>query len=144
MTIGFGNGGQMLIATAQPWNASFQSIQPFATEAVDGDVTPINAANGTLRSFVGSGRHAVQPQEGSFFFDPELGEQPELTNGAPITDCIMTYPSGTNKNRKGVLYVTGYADGGLIDDEIMVGNLRWRWQGGVKLEDITNVAPPPP
>ena len=144
MAIGFGNGGNLLINTATPWSASFQSIQPFALQAVDGDVTPINSPNGTLRAMIGSGRHAIQPQTASFFFNPETTEQPELTNGAAITECVITYPSGTDKNRKGTLYITGYQDGGLIDDEIMVGEITMRWQGGVPLSDITNVPPTPP
>ena len=138
MAIGFGNGGNLSIPN---WTASFQSVQPFALQAAVGDITSIDAVNGTLRKQIGSGRHQIQPQSASFFFDPELGEDASLTNGAVIADAQITYPSGTNKNRKGNVYVTGYTDGGLIDDEIMVGEVTLLWEGGVLLSAITDVTP---
>ena len=137
MPLGFGNGGNMTIAG---WTALFQSVQPFTLQAATGDVTSIDSANGTLRKMIGSGRHAIQPQTGSFFFDPSGTEIATLTNGAPIADCIMAYPDATT-NRKGTLYVTGYTDGGLIDDEIMVGEVTWQWEGGVPLAAMTNQTP---
>ena len=139
MAIGFGNGGNLSIPS---WSASFQGVQPFALQAAVGDITAINSINGTLRKQIGSGRHQIQPQSASFFFDPELGEQPLLTDGSVIADGLITYPSGTNKNRKGNIYVTGYTDGGLIDDEIMVGEVTILWEGGVLLSAITDVTPP--
>lgn len=139
MAIGFGNGGNLTIPN---WTASFQSVQPFALQAAQGDITPIDQTNGTLRRQIGSGRHQIQPQTASFFFDPELGEHASLTDGSQIANAQITYPSGTNKNRKGNIYVTGYTDGGLIDDEIMVGEVTILWEGGVLLSAITDQTPP--
>ena len=141
MAIGFGNGGNLLINTSTAWAASFQSIQPFTIQNATGDITAINVTGGTLRTQITSSRPAIQPQPASFFFDPELGEQPELTNGADIVDCLLSYP-GSNLNRKGTLSISGYTDGGLIDDEVMVGELTMNWRGGVTLASITNVTGP--
>ena len=138
MAIGFGNGGNLAIPN---WSASFQSVQPFTLQAAVGDITSIDSANGVLRKQIGSGRHQIQPQTASFFFDPELGEHASLTDGSVIADAQVSYPSGTNKNRKGNIYVTGYGDGGLIDDEIMVGEVTILWEGGVLLSAITDITP---
>ena len=138
MAIGFGNGGNLTIPS---WSASFQSVQPFTLQAAVGDITSIDSGNGVLRKQIGSGRHQIQPQTASFFFDPELGETTNLTDGSVIADAIVLYPSGTNKNRKGNIYVTGYTDGGLIDDEIMVGEVTILWEGGVTLAAMTDQTP---
>ena len=137
MAIGFGNGGNLIITG---WTTLFQSVQPFQIQHASGDITSIDSANGVLRKMIGSGRGGIQPQTAAFFFDPEGTEPAFLTDGSLQTAVEYKYPDTGTFNRKGDLYINGYQDGGLLDDEIMVGEVTLLWEGGVTLAAMTNIA----
>ena len=132
--IGFGNGGSILISG---WSASFhaQNVSPLGTSALSADMSYVNAEPGVLAKQVVSSRPQIQRQPVSYFFEPGQDEPSFLTDGSAV-DVRYEYPGGDTA-RVGKVSFEGYSDGGLIDDEIMVGDYTLSWQGGVPLSDLT-------
>ena len=131
--IGFGNGGAMLV---NGWSASFeaQNVSPFGTSAPFADVSDVHQPPGTLAKHVVSSKPQIQRQPVSYFFEPGQDEPAFLTDGSPV-DVRYEYPG--NVSRVGKVSFEQYSDGGLIDDEIMVGDYALNWQGGVTLSELT-------
>ena len=118
------------------WSAAFRGITPFRTESEAADISAVQSAPGVLSTAVVATKPRIVPQTIEYFFDPELTEPATLTNGTPIPGFQLTYPS--SRARSGTIRVTGYRDGGLIDDEIMVGTADVLWEGGVTLDELTS------
>lgn len=133
--IGFGNGGQLALPN---WSAQFQSVGPFGTSNEAAEITSIYDPVGSSSKYVASVTPQLRAQPAFLFFDPSLGEPDYLSNGEAVVTAY-TYPSSGDVTyaRQGRIRVSQYGDGGLIDDEIMVGNVVLEWEGGVLLSDLT-------
>lgn len=136
MAAGFGNLGELTFS-----NYSFlslttvQQITGPGWSAASGDVTPIGAADGDLRTKVISGRHNQQPITVPFFTDANVVGHDAPSTGTTNGTLAITYPvSETGFSMTAGMTAFKYGD--LIDDDIMVGECEFMLIGGVALDGV--------
>ena len=129
MAIGFGNVGNIAYAD---WVASYQSISPFGYSYASADVTAIDAADDILRAKLMSGRPNGKDITCSYFYDPAATKIPSNTVTKGV--LTMTYPSQATPRLQDA-FLSDWQDGGLIDDEIQIGEVVFMLAGSDAIDD---------
>lgn len=143
MAVGYGNASSLAFAgwtglTNIAASAGLiQSISSPGWTRQIGDITSIDAADGNLRTKIGSGRLEPNGITVSFFYDPDAGglDAPILTAAA----LTITYPvplAPTSIYTQSCL-VGAFSIGNLIDDEISVCECEFMPAGAEAFDDPT-------
>ena len=135
MAIAFGNTGSIGFAN---WVASgvFQSVSPFGWSRATADITPIDQQNEFFRKMAMSGRPKADDLTVTYFYDPTSAIPTAPTTAGDLT---ITYPAASNPTSTRVqkAFLQAYRDGGLIDDEIMTGEVTFVLEGGEAIDTVS-------
>ena len=131
MAIGFGNAGDISYAD---WAASYQSVGAFGYSYATADVTAIDAADALLRVKLMSGRPNAKDITCSYFYDPDTTALPSnVTTKGVLTMTHPNNPGGSPRLQDA--FLSDWQDGGLIDDEIQIGEVVFVLAGGDAIDD---------
>lgn len=144
MAVGYPNAGTLNyvnwtgIATPVASAGLIQSISSPGWTRQIGDITAIDAADGNLRTKIGSGRLEPNGIAVSFFYDPVVTvglDSPPLTANL----LTLTYPVGMAPASAYIqnCLVSAFSVGNMIDDEISVCECEFMPAGAEAFDDPT-------